>query len=114
MSMGEKLVEAACAGIEKDLHGAKATRRALCHGIFFGFVIMIGLAISAATMAKKSGIGDAIDGGRLAKVAIPNITDKLTRIDINMARLAGAVDALTGGRTVTLVTTQDESRVCNQ
>jgi hypothetical protein len=46
MSMGEKLVEAACAGIEKDLHGAKATRRALWHGMFFAGGIVAGAWIA--------------------------------------------------------------------
>jgi hypothetical protein len=45
---------------------------------------------------------------------LPVIKSDLTEIKISMARLAGAVDAMIGGRKALMVATQDESRVANQ
>ena len=92
----------------------KSSRRDFFYAVVLAAVVCAGLAAAATAVSKRTGISDAIEGGQLAKVAIPKMTEKLNRIDINMARLAGAVDALTGGRAVTLATTQDESRVCDK
>jgi hypothetical protein len=114
MSMGEKLVEAACAGIEKDLRGAKATRRALWHGILFAVIITAGVWIAIYQALDGSKVQDAFVGGSMAKHDLPVIKADLAEIKIGMARLAGAVDAMIGGRKAVMCATQDEARAANQ
>ena len=114
MSMGEKLVEAAYAGIEKDLRGAKATRRALCHGILFAFVITAGAWVAIYQALDGSKVHDAFAGGVMAKHDLPLIKSDLADIKLSVARLAGAVDAMIGRPKAVMCATQDEARVANQ
>ena len=114
MSLGEKLVEAAYEGVERDLRGAKATRRALWHGILFSIIVTGGLALAIYTAVDGSRVQAAFVGGQMAVHDLPVIKSDLTEIKISMARLAGAVDAMIGGRKALMVATQDESRVANQ
>jgi hypothetical protein len=114
MSMGEKLVEAACAGIEKDLRGAKATRRALWHGILFAVIIMAGAWVAIYQALDGSKVQDAFVGGSMAKHDLPLIKSDLADIKLSVAHLAGAVDAMLGGRKAVMCATQDETRVANQ
>ncbi len=114
MSMGEKLVEAACAGIEKDLRGAKATRRALWHGVLFAVIITAGAWIAIYQALDGSMVKDAFTGGMMAKHDLPLIKSDLADIKLSVARLAGAVDAMLGGRKAVMCATQDEVRAANQ
>jgi len=114
MSMGEKLVEAAYEGIEKDLRGAKATRRALWHGILFAVIITAGLWIAIYQAIDGSRVQAAFTGGMMAKHDLPVIKADLTEIKISVARLAGSVDAMLGGRKALMVATQDDTRVATK
>ena len=115
MTIGEKLVEEAYKGIEKDLRGAKATRRALWHGVLFAVIITVGLWIAIYQALDGSRVQDAFDGGMMAKHDLPVIKADLTDIKLNMARLAGAVDAMIGGRSkAVMCSTQEEVRAVNR
>jgi hypothetical protein len=59
-------------------------------------------------------VKDAFTGGMMAKHDLPVIKADLTEIKLSVARLAGAVDAMLGGRKALMVATQDEARVANQ
>ena len=115
MSVGERLVEKAYEGIEKDLRGAKATRRALWHGILFATIITAGIWIAVYQAIDGSRMQAAFEGGQMAARDLPVIKADLTDIKINMARLAGAVDAMIGGRSkAVMCATQEEVRAVNR
>jgi hypothetical protein len=115
MSVGEKLVEAAYEGIEKDLRGAKATRRALWHGILFAVIITAGLWIAIYQAVDGSRVQAAFIGGEMAMSDLPVIKSDLADIKVSMARFAGAMEILTGGRfKASTCATQEEERVANQ
>jgi hypothetical protein len=115
MSLGEKLVEAAYEGVERDLRGAKATRRALWHGIIFAIIVTSGLALAIYTAVDGSRVQAAFVGGQMAVHDLPVIKSDLSDIKISVARLAGAMEALTGGRVKVMVCdTQQTVRASNQ
>lgn len=111
MSVGEKLVEKAWESMEQDLRDKQSCRRDLIVGIIMASVICFGLAVSMIAAANHTGIADAFEGGKMASKMLPRITSDLTDIKVNVARLAGAVDALTmGNRKVMVCDTQEEAR----
>ena len=114
MSFGERLVEKAYEGVERDLRGAKATRRALWHGIIFSIIVTGGMALAIYTAVDGSRVQAAFVGGQMAVHDLPVIKSDLTEIKISMARLAGVVDAMIGRQKAVMCATQDEPRVANQ
>ena len=114
MSVGERLVEKAYEGIEKDLRGAKATRRALWHGILFATIITAGIWIATYQAIDGSRMQAAFEGGQMAARDLPVIKADLTDIKINMARLTGAVEAMMSRRQAVMCATQEEARAVNR
>jgi glucose uptake protein GlcU len=106
MSIGEIIAAKAYESAERDAKESKATRRALFHGVVFGIVVMIGAAIAATAAAKRSGIADAFEGGRMAKVVLPVMME-------DVAEIKGALKVLIGQRSMVSYT-QEQARACNQ
>ena len=114
MSMGEKLVEKAWDSMEADMRDRKSCRRDFFYAVLLAAVTCCGLAAAIAWATNKTGISDAFEGGRMAKVALPEITEDIASIRMDVQRIAGSVDVLIGHKVLAASQTQDESRVCNQ
>ena len=114
MSMGEKLVEKAWDSMERDLQEKHSSRRDFFYAVILAGVMCFGLAVAATWVSNRTGLSDAFKGGTMAAVQLPKMVDKLDRIDRNVAKLTGAVEALIGGRQAVMCATQDEARVANQ
>ena len=114
MSAGEKLVELAADAMRRDHNSGTAVRRALWHGAVGAAILTIALAVCIGTAARKSGIKDAFDGGRMAKQTLPQLTADINEIRLDVQRIAGAVDVLSNRGIIVMNATQEHDRTTNQ
>ena len=109
-TVGERIVEKAYESIERDLHGKKATRRALWHGVLFATIATVGLGLSIYKALDGSVVADAFRGGQMAAKVLPSMQNHLASIDVTLAHMAGALEVLTGNRKAMVCHTQEQAQ----
>jgi hypothetical protein len=110
MSAGEKIAEKAWEAMERDMQSGPVIRRALWHGFAGAAIVTVFLAIMIGSCARKTGLVDAFEGGAMAKQKLPVLMENIADIRMDVQRIAGAVDVLTGRGMVVMTTTQDAPR----
>ena len=108
MSMGEKLVEKAWESMEADMRDKQSCRRDFFHAVIVASVVCVGICGAIVGTVNHSSLADAFEGGKMAKQALPVITADIASIRLDVARIAGAVDALSNNKVRVMVTASNE------